>query len=243
MLMSTKTWYDFVLLQMAAESYLHRIGGAYSIRDALTDGNNDTSKIQPDEQGDLPGKTRFTGEQIKYFNSTWELIDHRPDVDDRFASKGIGNGTGFSATLFRSLTGEYTLSFRSTEYADEDKGGDWLRDGVNGADGDVVKKGFAFGQILAMEDYYKWLTSGPDPLLPKNATLNVTGYSLGAHLATVFTELHADRINHTYTFNSVGRGQFDRSSGNLSDMVDFFRTQLAGAVSQTNVYTDARYIA
>jgi hypothetical protein len=45
--------------------------------------------------------------------------------------------------------------------------------------------------------------------------LNVTGYSLGAHLATVFTELHGLETNtpfsfgHTYTFNGPGRGTFN----------------------------------
>jgi hypothetical protein len=57
------------------------------------------------------------------------------------------------------------------------------------------------------------LTNGAfDPALQaffaRGHTLNVTGYSLGAHLATVFTELHAPEIQHTYTFNSTGRGEF-----------------------------------
>ncbi|MGH7217384.1 MAG: calcium-binding protein, partial [Nitrospiraceae bacterium] len=39
--------------------------------------------------------------------------------------------------------------------------------------------------------------------------LNVTGYSLGGHLATVFTEMHAAEIQHTYTFNGPGRGTFN----------------------------------
>src|SRR3954470_22651480 len=119
---------------MAAESYLERLHASYSIEQSLSDGNNDTRKAQPDAQGELPGKTRFTNEQINYFNANWQIVDHRPDNDLRFATQGIGNGTGFSATLFKNLTtGEFTLSFRSTEYADEKQGGDWRRDGINGA--------------------------------------------------------------------------------------------------------------
>ena len=42
----------------------------------------------------------------------------------------------------------------------------------------------------------------------------MTGYSLGAHLATVFTEMHGLETStpfsfgHTYTFNGPGRGEF-----------------------------------
>src|SRR4051812_19386653 len=227
---------------MAAECYLDRLPTGYGVERTLSDGNNDTRKTEPDAEGDLPGKIRFTNDQTKYFTNNWKIVDHRSDDDFRFADIGIGNGTGFSATLFQNLTtGEYTLSFRSTEYADEKQGGDWLRDGVNGADGEIVKKGFAFGQILAMEDYYGWLKS--ENILPADATLNVTGYSLGGHLATVFTELHTDDVQHTYNFNSAGRGQFDRNSGGLADLVEFFRTHLGDSVSQTNVYADVQYLA
>ena len=37
------------------------------------------------------------------------------------------------------------------------------------------------------------------------------GYSLGVHLATVFTEMHASLVIHTYTFNGPGRGAFNVS--------------------------------
>ena len=242
MLDTVKTWLDFLLVQMAAETYLDRIGASYSMEQALSDGNNDTRAVRSDAQDNLPGKTRFTDQQIKYFTDNWEIIDHRPDVDSRFENIGIGNGTGFSATLFKNkTTGEYTLSFRSTEYADEIRGGDWQRDGVPGADGEIAKKGFAFGQIVAMEDYYSWLKS--KNILPAGERLNVTGYSLGGHLATVFTELHVDDIEHTYNFNSAGRGQFDPRSGSLSDLVNFFRAKLGDSVSATNVYSDAKYVA
>jgi len=56
----------------------------------------------------------------------------------------------------------------------------------------------------------------PDTFIrSQGAVLNVTGYSLGAHLATVFTELHGFEANtafsfeHTYTFNGPGRGTFN----------------------------------
>jgi hypothetical protein len=107
-----------------------------------------------------------------------------------------------------TTTGEYTLSFRSTEYRNQAQGGDWERDGLLGADGEIFSDGFAFGQLAAMEDYYQSLKASGK--LPTGSTLNVTGYSLGGHLATVFTELHYNdndiAFGHTYTFNGAGRG-------------------------------------
>ena len=67
-----------------------------------------------------------------------------------------------------------------------------------------------------MEKYYQELKASG--ALPAGVTLNVTGYSLGGHLATVFTELHADEINATYTFNGAGRGRI--SWGNGADLSD-----------------------
>ena len=246
MAITARNWLDAVLQQSAAECYLDGIDFHNQIQVAirLRAGNNDIRNLYVAalEQTDLPGKSRFTEEQIKYFFSNWEIIDHRPNVDPRFENIGMGNGTGFSATLFKNkTTGEYTLSFRSTEYADESSGGDWQRDGVPGADGEIAKKGFAFGQIVAMEDYYSWLKS--ENILPAGERLNVTGYSLGGHLATVFTELHVNDIEHTYNFNSAGRGRFDPRGGSLSDLVSFFRAKLGDSVSAGNVYSDAKYVA
>ncbi|HTQ77309.1 MAG TPA: hypothetical protein VMI15_04740 [Burkholderiales bacterium] len=55
--------------------------------------------------------------------------------------------------------------------------------------------------------------------------LNVTGYSLGGHLATVFTELHPGDVLQTYTFNGAGRGQV--ANDDVASMVAFFRQVLA----------------
>ncbi|MEW6246284.1 MAG: hypothetical protein AB1555_06175, partial [Nitrospirota bacterium] len=84
------------------------------------------------------------------------------------------------------------------------EGGDWERDGLPGAAGEIAGTGFALAQLVSMERYYRDLkTSG---LLPQNAVLNVTGYSLGGHLATVFTELHEADVSHTYIFSEAGHG-------------------------------------
>ena len=151
-------------------------------------------------------------------------------------------------------TGQYTLSFRGTEYPNQSQGGDWERDGLPGADGEIFFKGFAFGQLVSMEKYYQQLKA--DGWLPQGATLNVTGYSLGGHLATVFTELHAAEIQRTYTFNGAGHGEVAggtpglQEGARIAEMLEYFSNQLvsqglgdqpfaSGATG--NLYTDSRY--
>lgn len=190
-----RTWLDFSLQQFAAESYLHRfLSGELQLDQVLQFGNNNQPNTLPNTAV-LPGKTRMTDRQITEFIQRYQIIDHHAN-----------DATGFSATLMRDTqTGQYTLSFRSLEYQNQAQGGDWERDGQGGAAGEVAGAGFALGQLVSMERYYKELrTSGR---LPAGSTLNVTGYSLGGHLATVFTLLHSNDINHTYIFNGAGIGQ------------------------------------
>lgn len=150
-----KEWLDFVIQQMVAESYLDQTaelpGG---LVDVLRLGNNNSRYLQRDTRPDtpnLPGATRLTDSQIKYFNDTFDIIDHRSDNDPRFTGITGGNGAGFSATLMHNrTTDEYTLSFRSLEYADQKVGGDWERDGAFGAAGEIKDRGFALAQIAAI---------------------------------------------------------------------------------------------
>jgi len=110
--------------------------------------------------------------------------------------------------MFDSQNNSYTLSFRSTEPRSSLEGGDVERDGLSasgltlGADGEIAWTAL----LLAI--------NGHGTLLPRfnnewkvtaRALLNVTGFSLGGHLATVFTELHSGDVAHTYVFNAVGR--------------------------------------
>jgi len=57
------------------------------------------------------------------------------------------------------------------------------------------------------------------------ARLDVRGYSLGGHLATVFTELHRTdptiSFGQTVTFNAPGRGTLTQSDGSLASAVSF----------------------
>jgi len=217
-------WLDFAIQQMVAEAYLDQVGATIGgLASVLKLGSNNplysaSVGFDPDDPL-LSRQTRLTDTQIAYFNEHFEIIDHYPN-----------DNTGFSGTLMRDRrTGAYTLSFRSTEYPYQHQGGDWERDGAAGADGEIFRHGFAFGQLLAAQEYYEYLKASG--LLPQGAALNVTGYSLGAHLATVFTEINATDTHvvfeQTYTFNGPGRGSFDATVGSLVDMLQYFRSVLA----------------
>jgi len=203
---SISTWLKFALQQMVAESYLDDIpiNDPLEVQGALIRGNNNRRFVTENE---FTGKTRMTTLQAQEFTQRYQIVDHHAN-----------DATGFSATLMRdTATGEYTLSFRSLEYQVQVEGGDWERDGLPGAAGEIAAKGFALGQLVSMERYFTDLEQGKltngtiDPALQTfflNQTnkINVTGYSLGGHLATIFTELHSERVQQTHTFNAAGRG-------------------------------------
>ncbi|GHT95615.1 hypothetical protein AGMMS49545_18880 [Betaproteobacteria bacterium] len=87
------------------------------------------AKRYSENPNDLPGATRFTDEQAKWFTDNYEIVTHYAN-----------DASGFSATLFREnkKDGEYTLSFRSTEYQLLKDGGDWEHDGANGAEARTI---------------------------------------------------------------------------------------------------------
>lgn len=206
-----RAWLDNAVLQSVAESYLDMIpqfGGSRSIDEVLAAGVNNLEK-NPDGKG----ATRLTEQQITWFKANYEIVTHYPN-----------DPSGFSATLFKNkATGAYTLSFRSTEYELQAKGGDWERDGANGADGVIKTDGMALAQLSAMETFYanlqqgkvkdangNWVANADAQSFANDLAggkpLNVTGYSLGAHMATSFTLLHWDEVTQAYAYNAAGAG-------------------------------------
>ena len=152
--------------------------------------------------------SRFTATQAAEFAQKWEIVSHIANT-----------GTGFSGTLFRARKtdeegkadpetgikeGDLLISFRSTEFID-----DAARDNQATNNMEISNKGWAFGQIADME---KWVKSLKDAkIIGEGKEVSVTGYSLGAHLATVFNILHnyegTDiKIKQTFTFNGAGVG-------------------------------------
>src|SRR6266850_7285307 len=235
--------YQFLLQQMAADSYLESIppGSTDELRSALLRGNN---RRDPD----LPtsGLTRFTKVQATEFVGRYEVVNQlseNPSNGQPTVFNGIPLNTGFSATLIRERgTENYTLAIRSTEIKPWSEGGDRERDAL-GADLALAWDGFAWAQIDTMERYYSWLKSSGT--LPPGARLDVTGYSLGGHLATVFTELHrtdpAISFGQTVTFNAPGRGILTQSDGSLASALSFYRATLGNPVNGLSIYSDPRY--
>lgn len=234
---SMKTWYDFVLQQMASEAYLEGIdlSDPGAITNALIRGNNR-------ENFEDKGRVKLTDKQVEEFLERFQII-HQASDNPTVARTGpvyyegtnILANTGLSATLIRKkddagiLTSEYTLSIRSTESRNVADGGDRDRDGYGADLAGIFFNGFALAQLSALEDYFAWLKSSG--MLPQGSILNVTGYSLGGHLATVFTEMHAADIdgmlNETYTFNGAGRGTWSRNASDPNAIVAYYKSVLA----------------
>ena len=160
--LNSKNLVELLTAQFVAESYVD--SDRLTLEDLFRLGNNN-----PEVQGfrdrpraaDLPGKTRMTDVQVTRFNQTYDIVDHLPNT-----------WSGFSGTLLRNkLTGDYVLSFRSTEYQNENAGGDWGRDGlvtgangtIGGADNEIGFYGFAVAQIADAEGYFRQLRSSGLP--------------------------------------------------------------------------------
>jgi len=229
----TQELFTFANLHIAAEAFLDVLPASsdpqYRERlvQALRDGNGRAS--------------RFPVVLAEEFADTFEIIAHRENTP-----------TGFSGTLFRSkvtdlarglYAGQYTLSFRSTEFVD-----DAIRDATGTGDLEVRQLGWALGQIADMEAWYQELKAAgalnANEGLPPDLPFNVTGYSLGGHLATAFAVLRRDEarfakkestVASVYTFNGAGTGGI-RFGNELGAIVQNFhreRSQAAGTVALT----------
>jgi Ca2+-binding RTX toxin-like protein len=160
--------------------------------------------------------SKFTATEAKKFTDQWTVVEHISNTT-----------TGFSGTLFQAVKddptqgvvrGQYTLSFRSTEFLD-----DAARDNQATNVLEISKKGWAFGQISDMEAWYQSIQSKID------GPLSVTGYSLGGHLATAFNLLHPGAASEVITFNGAGVGKIGDGSlattqGQLPDMIRTFQS-------------------
>ncbi len=166
----------------------------------LTKGNDHSSKM--------------TTEQAKQFAEEWEVVSHQPNT-----------ATGFSATLFkwkgtqddpiRGLkAGQYVISFRSTEFIE-----DYARDNVATNDLEVKTLGWAVGQISDMKTWWDSVKTEVG-----SSRLDVTGYSLGGHLATAFYEMNSSSVGKVYTFNGAGVGIL-KNGTSLATVVQDFQTR------------------
>jgi hypothetical protein len=195
----------YVNLQMAAEAFL---------KDEQTGAERYTGQLLIDalEEGN-DHASFFAKEAAEDFADPvkgWTVLDQE-----------INTGSGFSGTLFKNnQTNELVISFRSTEFID-----DVVRDNMTTNTMEIFETGWAWGQMADMEEWYTSVKSqitGP---------VSVTGYSLGAHLATAFNILRAQdkakgisgpEITQVVTFNGAGVGTVDAGYQNLDEVLDQF---------------------
>ncbi|MEN6587221.1 MAG: hypothetical protein ABFE02_14370 [Sulfuricella sp.] len=207
-------------LQMAAEAFIRNpdsgvlSGTGIDLINSLISGNEHASK--------------FTETQAKAFASQWEVLDQIANTE-----------TGFSGTLFRCkitdpakglVEGQLVLSFRSTEFIE-----DAVRDNQATNKMEIKEHGWAFGQIADMEAWYAELRKPGGYLDGKSFTL--TGYSLGAHLATAFNLLHPTDSDAIYTFNGAGVGDLTGTQS-LADVIADFDRMRKNEDGQQIVFTD-----
>jgi hypothetical protein len=211
-------------LQMAAEAFLVEDLSGHVKDDliaALVRGNDHASK--------------FTQLQAKNFTDHWQVKAQQPNTP-----------SGFSGTLFECILddpatgakkGELVMSFRSTEFVD-----DSARDNQSTNVLEISQHGFAFGQIAEMEKWYADLkTAG---LIPAGHQLDVTGYSLGGHLATVFNILHGEKgdasLNgRVVTFNGAGVGMLLDDQMSVTQVMKIFTGLRGNASASALKITDA----
>ncbi len=177
---------EFAHLQMAAEAF-------YGLKDTVPDWQIGESKhlqfsnLLDGSQGTkylVDGNNHaslFPSTLAQQFATNWEMVAHIANT-----------GSGFSGSLFRAekdipgtdiKEGDLTLSFRSTEFIE-----DAVRDNRATNTFEIKEKGFAFSQMADMEQWVQLLVD--KGLIGADKPVNVTGYSLGAHLATAFNLLH-----------------------------------------------------
>ncbi len=173
-----------------------------------------------------PGEPEYTNEQVAIFLRRFKLVAPYHDPD-----------TGFRAALFLdNETNKYTLAIAGTE-ADEIVLDIFFADILG-----IAFEGHASGQIASMFAFYDQLVT--TDVLSYDTRINVTGHSLGGHLATIFAIYRPLAINQVTTYNGAGTGdgdvgavqvQLDEILGDLKDSLS------GGAIERdriTNLYAD-----
>jgi hypothetical protein len=155
--------------------------------------------------------SKFTPTQATEFVGKYTVLAHQANTT-----------TGFSGTLFKDATGDLVLSFRSTEFADDAARDNQATNGM-----EIRPFGWAFGQI---DDMKKWVDGlYANSTIPTGASLSVTGYSLGGHLAAAFNLLYPASASATYTFNGAGVGKLNAGKSLSQVIAEFDARRALGA--------------
>ena len=175
-------------LPLIKEYFKISVGALPSLDNTKLEANNQNYDNSNYDGG--AGKyTKITESQADYFLANYDILDY------------YGNDeSGFSATVFKNKnTNEITISFRSTEY-----GEDFIKDAIT--DTEIDKNGTAIAQNISMIKYIESLKNRN--IINSQTQLNVTGYSLGAHLASNFYKMYEGELNfqELTMFNGPGVG-------------------------------------
>lgn len=213
------TYLKYAHLQIAAEAF-------YGLKNALPWTPFDDPITKEMLTTGNTRSSKFTETDAKWFAQTWEVVEHISNTT-----------TGFSGTLFRALkadpergivAGELVLSLRSTEFAD-----DAVRDNQATNVLEIKEKGWAFGQIADMQQWYAELrTKYAAEFADAGNQFGLTGYSLGGHLATAFNLLNPGAAAATYTFNGAGVGKLKDGASLESVMNTFTAVRDGGALAE-----------
>jgi hypothetical protein len=172
--------------------------------------------------------TKFTSTEASKFAAQWSIESHISNT-----------ATGFSGTLFKNkVSGELTISFRSTEFID-----DFARDNQATNTLEIKDLGFAFGQLADMKIWYEQLKSAGKITGP----LTVTGYSLGGHLATAFNLMYPLEAQRVINFNRAGLGKtgdgsFAATQQELPQMIASFNQLRAQSSTALGLEDQQKYL-
>jgi len=198
------------LRQVAAESYLSLQGYLLTGRgliEGLVRGAN------PPSAEWMTNTLRLTRAQAERFVAETEVV-----------AQHANDATGFSATLMRDReTNQWHIAFRGTEFLKLAQGGDWERDGIDGADGEMMKHGLALTQLVQMRRVF---SDWSQRFGLAGERLEVSGYSLGGHLAVGFSELYPQSVLEAVGFNSPTRGIWTEPGATLGEILDFHQLLL-----------------
>lgn len=172
--------------------------------------------------------TKIPKEQADYFLDNYDIVDY------------YGNdNTGFSATTFKNKhTSEITISCRSTEYKE-----DYYKDAY-GADQEISNNGTAIAQNISLVNYLEHLKSlktvsnGKQVGLLETSKLNITGYSLGGHLASsAYQYLKSEGYSNLqlYVFNGPGVGNVSAPNNISNTTTENFGYLKQDLLNYTNI--------
>lgn len=198
------------------------VGSFANLNSAAENKNTEGSPFE----GGAGSYTKLTSTQVDYFVKNYNILDYHGN-----------DNTGFSATLFKNNTsGEKTISFRSTEYAE-----DFYKDTT--ADREIDANGTAIAQITSLVNYIENLKR--TGILQPGDKLNVTGYSLGGHLASTFYKMYANEFDFGTLdfFNSPGVGYIQPLTNNEDPYVSFKDTLKQYNLLVTNLQSLKQYFS